>query len=94
MRLKYAETKQEKIDALKKYVEDMHERQKVDYSCQYKGGNTEKFCRATSQKSCCGCRFYSMRLYNLLPALYDIVAQKNRRIVDLESIGVEEEEFK
>lgn len=89
MRLKYAETKQEKIDALKKYVEDMHERQEADYSCQYKGGNTEKFCRATSQKSCYECKFYSMGLYNLLAALYDIVSKKNSRIFELESMEEE-----
>lgn len=94
MQLKYAETKREKVDALRKYVEDMHERQEADYTCQYKGGNTEKFCRATSQKSCCECRFYSMGLHNLLVALYDIVSKKNRRIIELESVGVEEEEFK
>lgn len=73
-----------KRDLLTEYVEKRHERQEKDYTCQFKGGQNEKFCRATRQRTCEGCRFYKMSIWEIFNRAYDLLIAKNKRIQKLE----------
>lgn len=90
MKLESANTNREKIDALRRYVVFHHEQKEEDWTCQHKGGQFDRFCKATTQKTCAGCRFYSIGLESLLTELYDIVSGQQRRIFELEEVGYED----
>lgn len=65
------------------YVTKRHEIKPVDETCQFKGGKGEKFCRATSQKTCEGCRFYRMAIWQVFNRAYDLLAAKDKQIKQL-----------
>lgn len=65
------------------YVTKRHEIKPVDETCQFKGGKGEKFCRATSQKTCEGCRFYRMAIWQVFSRAYDLLTAKDKQIKQL-----------
>ena len=65
------------------YVTKRHEIKPVDETCQFKGGKGEKFCRATSQKTCEGCRFYRMAIWQVFNRAYDLLTAKDKQIKQL-----------
>lgn len=73
-----------KSESFFKYLENSREPKPVESSCQYKGGINEKFCRATQQKTCEGCRFYKMGIWAAYDRAFDLLTAKDKRISELE----------
>ena len=75
------------------YVTKRHEIKPVDETCQFKGGEGEKFCRATSQKTCEGCRFYRMAIWQVFNRAYDLLTAKDKQIKQMRRQKEEKLEF-
>lgn len=73
-----------KSEAFFNYLENSREPKPVETTCQYKGGTDEKFCRATQQKTCEGCRFYKMGIWAAYDRAFDLLMAKDKKISDLE----------
>lgn len=73
-----------KSESFFKYLENSREPKPVESTCQYKGGTDEKFCRATQQKTCEGCRFYKMGIWAAYDRAFDLLTTKDKRISELE----------
>lgn len=66
------------------YVTKRHEIKDVDFTCQFKAGKGErKYCRATSQKKCTGCRFYRMSVWQVFNRAYELLTAKDKQIKQL-----------
>lgn len=71
-------------ERLIEYVTKRHEIRDVDFTCQFKAGKGErKYCRATSQKKCTGCRFYRMSVWHVFNRAYDLLTAKDKQIKQL-----------
>lgn len=75
--------KKEETKDLKSYVKEKHVIWKADMSCQFKGRGDERFCRATSQKTCENCRFYSPTIGTVLSEGYKTIVDKDKTIETL-----------
>lgn len=73
-----------KSESFFKYLENSREPEPVESTCQYKGGTDEKFCRATQQKTCEGCRFYKMGIWAAYDRAFDLLMAKDKKISELE----------
>lgn len=73
-----------KDEAFFEYLKNSREPKPVEYTCQHKGGINEKFCRATQQKTCEGCRFYEMGIWAAYDRAFDLLAAKDKKISELE----------
>ena len=73
-----------KSESFFRYLENSREPKPVETTCQYKGGTDEKFCRATQQKTCEGCRFYKMGIWAAYDRAFDLLMAKDKKISDLE----------
>lgn len=73
-----------KSESFFKYLENSKEPKPVESTCQYKGGTDEKFCRATQQKTCEGCRFYKMGILAAYDRAFDLLMAKDKKISELE----------
>lgn len=71
-------------ERLIEYVTKRHEIKDVDFTCQFKAGRGErKFCRATTQKTCEGCRFYRMTIWQVYNRAYELLIAKDKQIKEL-----------
>ena len=82
--IKKVSKKSEKKDALFAYIGKCREEKKVETSCQWKGGKDEKFCRATHQKDCKGCKFYTMGIWEFFERCYDVIRAREEEIQKLQ----------
>lgn len=82
--IKKVSKKSEKKDALFAYIGKCREEKKVETSCQWKGGKNEKFCRATSQNDCKGCKFYTMGVWEFYEKCYDVIRAREEEIQKLQ----------
>ena len=72
--------KKEETKDLKSYVKERHVLSPADKSCQFKGNGDERFCRATSQKTCENCRFYSPTIGTVLSEDYKTIVDKDKAL--------------
>ena len=78
-------TNEQKKKALFDYVGKCRTEKAADMSCQWKGGKGERrFCRATDQKSCVGCNFYTVGIWEFFGRCYDIIAARDKEITRLQ----------
>lgn len=77
-------TKDDKRKKLYQMVEKLRRNVAEDDTCQYKGGRDERFCRLTSRKTCSGCKRYSISVWELYAKCYDLITQKDQKIMELE----------
>lgn len=76
-------TKEQKKEELFKIVSRAREDCEADFSCQYKGGKEERFCRVTSRLDCKGCKDYSIGIWDFFAKCYDLLRKKDEEIVEL-----------
>ena len=65
------------------YVSKRRQNVKADFSCQWKGGKDERFCRSTSRDTCEGCEFYAIGIWDLYAKAYDIITARDKEIAEL-----------
>ena len=75
--------RKEETKDLKSYVKERHVISPTDKTCQFKGMGDERFCRATSQKTCENCRFYSPTIGTVLSEGYKTIVDKDKTIESL-----------
>lgn len=82
--MKKVTTKEAKRTELFKAVSLARMDKASDKSCQWKGGKDEKFCRATHQKDCKGCKFYTMGIWEFFERCYDVIRAREEEIQKLQ----------
>lgn len=73
----------DKKEELFRMVSTCREQKEEDFSCQYKGNGKERFCRATSHKSCAGCTYYRIGIWDFFDRCYDQMTAKNKEVAQL-----------
>lgn len=78
-------TDEEKKEELYRYLSNCRMDTGKDQTCQWIGKPEDgRFCRATSQKTCKGCKYYRPSIWSLFAKVYDIIMARDKEITMLQ----------
>ena len=78
-------TDEEKKEELYRYLSNCRMDTAKDQTCQWIGKPEDgRFCRATSQKTCKGRKYYRPSIWSLFGKVYDIIMARDKEITMLQ----------